>query len=54
MMPTGLAMRSFYGQKWSVRVLVRETRTSGLDQISSIFDRFLIDADFDNFQIVEM
>ena len=54
MMPTGLAMRSFYGQKLSVRILVRETRTSGLDQISSIFDRFLIDADFDNFQIVEM
>ena len=53
-MPTGLAMRSYYGQKWSVRVLVREIRMSGLGRVFQIFDRFLIYADFDNFQIVEM
>ena len=53
-MPKGLAMRSFYGRLSSFIALLQDARTGGQVQIWSIFDRFLIDADFDNFQIVEM
>ena len=44
----------FIGQLSSFMALLQDARTGGQVQIWSIFDRFLIDADFDNFQIVEM